>query len=52
MKLILAFIVWFAMAAVLVTGILMAMKGSVWLLALGTLGFLALMAKYGCLTHD
>ena len=40
------------MAAVLVTGILMAMKGSLWLLALGLLAFIVMVAKIGCLSHD
>ena len=52
MKLILAFFVWFAMAEVLVTGLLMAMKGSFWILGLGLLGFILLVAKIGCLSHD
>ena len=52
MKLILAFLVWGGMAAVLVLGLLMALKGSFWLLALGLLGFILLVAKIGCLSHD
>jgi len=52
MKLILAFLVWGGMAAVLVTGLLLALKGSFWLLALGLLGFIFLVAKIGCLSHD
>ena len=52
MKLILAFVVWFGMAAVLVTGLLMAMKGNLWILGLGLLGFILMVAKIGCLSHD
>ena len=52
MKLILAFLVWGGMAAVLIFGLLMALKGSFWLLALGLLGFILLVAKIGCLSHD
>jgi hypothetical protein len=52
MKLVLAFVVWFAMAAVLVKGLLLAVHGSFWLLIVGALAFIALVAKIGCLSHD
>ena len=52
MKLALAFLVWFVMAAVLATGCVMAVHGKFWLLGLGVTSFAVLMAKYGCLTHD
>lgn len=52
MKLFLAFVVWIGMGAVLVKGMLMAVDGHAWLLAVGVLGFVALVAKIGCLTHD
>ena len=52
MKLILAFVVWMAMAAVLVKGLLMAVNGSVWLLIVGLVGFIVLVGKIGCLSHD
>ena len=52
MKLLMAFVVWIAMGAVLVKGILSAMHGSYWLLTLGVVGFIALVAKIGCLSHD
>lgn len=52
MKLTLAFLVWIGMGAALVAGILMAMKGSLWLLGLGLVGFILLVAKIGCLSHD
>ena len=49
MTFILTLIVWFAMAAVLVAGILMAIGGKLWLLVLAALGFVFLFSKYGCL---
>lgn len=52
MKLILAFAVWGGMAAVLAKGLVMAVDGKMWLLSVGTLGFIALCAKFGCLTHE
>ena len=52
MKLLLAFLVWIAMGGVLVKGLLMAVHGSMWLLAVGVLGFIVLVGKIGCLTHD
>ena len=52
MKLFLAFVVWIAMAAVLAKGMVMAVNGSFWLLTVGTLAFIALVAKFGCLSHD
>ena len=52
MKLLLAFLVWIAMAAVLVKGLLMAVGGSYWLLTVGIIGFVVLVGKIGCLSHD
>ena len=52
MKLLMAFVVWFAMAAVLIKGLIMAVDGHAWLLIVGLLGFIALVGKIGCLTHD
>lgn len=49
MKLLLVYFTWFAMAGILATGIVMAVNGSPWLLALGALGFLLAFAKLGCL---
>lgn len=40
------------MAAVLVTGCVMAVHGKFWLLGLGLVGFVALVGKIGCLSHD
>jgi len=52
MKLTLAFVVWIGMGAILVKGLLGAIHGSFGLLALGLLGFILLVAKIGCLSHD
>ena len=42
---------WLVIAAVLVTGIVLAVKGTFWLLIVGALAFLAVFAKYGCAAH-
>jgi hypothetical protein len=52
MKLLLAFAVWIGMAAVLVKGLLVAIDGKPLLLALGLIGFVVLVGKIGCLSHD
>ena len=52
MKLFLAFLVWIAMGAILVKGLLMAVHGSPWLLFAGIIGFVVLVGKIGCLSHD
>ncbi len=52
MKLLLAFLVWIAMGAVLAKGLLMAIDGKAWLLGVGIIGFVALVGKIGCLSHD
>jgi ABC-type methionine transport system permease subunit len=44
-------LVWLVLAAVLVTGVVLATKGSVWLLVVGFLSFLFAFAKWGCATH-
>jgi hypothetical protein len=51
MKLVAAYLTWFIMAAILVAGIVLAAKGSLWLFVLGMLAFIAAFAKYGCLSH-
>jgi hypothetical protein len=43
--------IWMLMAAVLAAGIVLAVKGSLWLLAIGTLCFILAIGKIGCLTH-
>jgi hypothetical protein len=52
MKLGLAIAVWILMGAVLAKGLLMALHGQPWLLLLGIAGFVLLVAKIGCLSHD
>ena len=52
MKLFLAFLVWIMMGAVLVTGMIRAVHGSPWLLIIGLIGFVCLVGKIGCLSHD
>jgi hypothetical protein len=51
MKFLLAMLVWLIMGAVIATGILMAVKGTIWLLILSLLCFVVLVAKIGCLSH-
>jgi hypothetical protein len=51
MKFLLAILVWLIMGAVIATGILMAFKGTVWLLVLALLAFIIMVAKIGCLSH-
>lgn len=49
MKLVLAILVYLLIGLVLGWGILLAVKGNVWLLAVSTLAYLILFAKIGCL---
>ena len=49
MTLFLVMLTWLIMAAVLVAGILMAVAGKIWLLALAVIAFIFLFGKYGCL---
>jgi len=51
MKLVWASLIWLGMAATLATGIVLAIKGSPWLLVLGFLAFVLAFAKIGCLHH-
>ena len=51
MKFFIAVLAWFVIAAILAMGIVLAAKGSLWLLAVGFLGFVFAFAKYGCATH-
>ena len=51
MKLLCAFAVWMGMGAVLGFGILMAVKGSPWLLLAGLVGFVIAVGKIGCAAH-
>jgi len=43
--------VWFLMAAVLIVGVILAVKGSFWLLILGLLAFIAAITKIGIFGH-
>ena len=52
MKFFLALLVWFAMAAILIKGVLMSVGGHSWLLFVGLVGFIVLVAKIACLAHD
>jgi hypothetical protein len=52
MKFILSLIVWLGFGVWMVAGILSAFKGHYLCLASAGLVFLALVTKYGCLTHD
>jgi len=49
MQLVLAFVVWTFFAVLLGVGMVLAVKGSLWLLALGALLFTVLFIRYGCL---
>ena len=51
MKLLLAFAVWIGMGVVLGVGILMAVKGSPWLLIAAFIGFVIAVGKIGCMAH-
>jgi len=50
-KFLLAILVWLIMGAAIGAGILLAFKGSVWLLIASLLGFIFLVGKIGCLSH-
>jgi hypothetical protein len=49
MKLLGAFLAYLAIASVLGLGIVLAVKGNYWLLGVGTLAYLLLFARIGCL---
>jgi hypothetical protein len=51
MKLFYAFLVYFLMGAVLGLGVVMAVKGSLWLLVVAFLAYVIAFAKIGCLHH-
>lgn len=51
MKFVLSIATYLVMALILAAGILMAIKGSLWLLVAGVLGYLVLLTKFGCQTH-
>jgi hypothetical protein len=51
MKFILSIATYAGLGLVLAAGILMAVKGSFWLLAAGVVMYMALLIKYGCHSH-
>jgi hypothetical protein len=51
MKLLFVMFVWLVMALLLVAGIVVAVKGSFWLMVLGLVAFVLAVAKIGCLSH-
>jgi len=51
MSIFLVMFVWLLMAAILVAGVVLAVKGSFWLLLIGLIGFVLAVAKYGILSH-
>jgi hypothetical protein len=51
MSIFLAIFVYLLMAAILVAGVLLAVKGTFWLLAVGLLGFVLLVTKISILPH-
>ena len=52
MKFVFALLVFLVMIVVLAWGILLAVRGSYWLLAAGVLGYVLMLAKIGCLPAD
>lgn len=47
-----ALLVWLVIAAILVTGVVLAVsKGIFWLMFLSIAVFIGMFAKYGCATH-
>ena len=51
MKFYLALLVWLLWAAAIGVGVVLAVKGSVWLLIISVLAFFIAMGKIGCATH-
>ena len=51
MKLLCAMGVWIGMGAIIGSGILMAIKGSPWLLIASLVGFVIAVGKIGCAVH-
>ncbi len=42
---------WLVIAAILAVGIVLAVKGTAWVLVGGALGFIFAFAKWGCASH-
>ena len=51
MNFLLAVLAWLIIGAILVVGIVMAVKGSAWFMIVGLLAFLFAFSKWGCTTH-
>jgi hypothetical protein len=51
MKFFLAILVWVIMGAIIGTGMVLAVKGSPWLLILSVVGFCVAVGKIGCSQH-
>ena len=51
MNIFLVILVWLIMGAILVTGVVLAVKGIFWLLIIGLIGFVLAVVKYGILSH-
>lgn len=49
MKFLMAMLAWVVMALFIGTGMYLVMKGSIWLFVLSLLGFVFMVAKFGCL---
>ena len=46
-----AILAWLVIGAILVTGVVLATKGMLWLLIVGAVLFIGAFAKWGCATH-
>jgi len=51
MSVFLVIFVWLLMAAILVTGVVLAVKGIFWLLIVGLAGFVLAVIRYGIFSH-
>jgi hypothetical protein len=51
MNIFLVLLVWFVIGAILITGVVLAVKGIFWLLIVGLIGFVLGVVKYGILSH-
>jgi hypothetical protein len=51
MKFLFVLFLWFVMAGLLISGVVLAVQGTFWLLIVGAIGFILAVGKIGCLTH-
>ncbi|MGD0812513.1 MAG: hypothetical protein ABSA83_02825 [Verrucomicrobiota bacterium] len=51
MNIFVVILVWLIMAALLVTGVVLAVKGIFWLLAVSLIGFVLALVRYGIFSH-